>query len=154
MTVARVTTTEYETVERTVRQYECDECGHVMPDDSELTTVAMAPGDVHIEQPPVYNGPGIADDVDVTHRHLCESCSGLRTAIHLDRQVSLIRERWDATTGKAALISAALFFALGVTSTVVLPWIGAGVGTVASVLPWWMWAVIGIVIVLLTAGDE
>ena len=151
--MARVTITEYETVEKKIDHYECDECGVLMNDD-ELTTVIMVPGDQANERPPFYNGIDDTYTDDVVYRHLCESCSGLRTAIHMDQQANLIRERWDAATGKAALISAGLFFTLGVTSTVVLPWIGAGVGTVASVLPWWMWAVIGIVIVLLTAGDE
>ena len=142
---------EFETVEKEVVVYVCDECGHVMDDDSELTTVAMAPGDVSSGRQVFYDALGDRTDHDaVVSRHLCESCSGLRSAIHIDRQANLIRERWDALTGKAAFVWAGLFFALGVAVAQLVP----VVASVVSILPWWLWVLIVLVVMFLVAGDE
>ena len=106
--------TEFETVEKEIDVYVCDECSCTTADPDEVTSVVMAPGyHESFEDGVLIVAPMGADYI---LRHFCEECIGYQSALRIDREVSMIRERWNAVTGKAAVVWALVFWVFGVLS--------------------------------------
>mgnify|MGYP006948679898 FL=1 len=85
---------DYETVEKEVTKYKCDVegCENIVEED-EINTAFFVRGDEHKARP-------YPEDI-FERRHVCEACSGLRTALQIREdkksKTEYFREWWSAT---------------------------------------------------------
>jgi hypothetical protein len=102
---------DYETVEKEVTKYKCDAegCENIVEED-EINTAFFVKGDEHKARP-------YPEDI-FERRHVCEACSGLRTALQIREdkksKTEYFREWWSDT--KIWLLLVLPSFLIGMTT--------------------------------------
>ena len=82
--MTKVKTVEFETVERTVEEFECDNCGMVVGDDDVYTSLCTKGDHDHIT----------FMDGRYEKHHLCNTCVDLENVWDIREKKDYLRERW------------------------------------------------------------
>lgn len=100
--MAKITVTEYETIEKNIDKFECDECNAIV-DESDINTVQIHEGD-------------LANHKRIDHvekKHLCEDCSGLGRVLSVREDKEKMKTRWEGFRGHFDYVLMAGFFLSG-----------------------------------------
>lgn len=92
--MTRVTEIEYETTEKEVQKYKCDNCKSVVGEDG-INTAVLFPRDAERKQNWNYG-----EIVENESKHLCEECIGLRRALRVREKEEYLKARWEGLREK------------------------------------------------------
>lgn len=91
--MGKITVTEFETEEKEVEKYKCDECKTII-DKNNVNTVHYFDG-----VQPHFRAQTGGDDI----KYLCEDCVGLKHALRIREKKNYYREFWNGFRGERGL---------------------------------------------------